>query len=126
MGLANFLDSFRSAWQVRPSKFVAANPNPTIAPTAGQRELRTLLGIWLALAVAVLWLGSVTATSLGFNYDEAIFAGLAKDFTTGEVHGHHMPGSGTVNLWNRPFPIWNQPLSRLGEKLAVDSVVHIF
>ncbi len=65
--------------------------------------------MWLALAVALLWLGGTTATKLGFNYDEAIFAGLAKDFTTGEVHGYHMPGSGTVNLWNRPFPVWNQP-----------------
>lgn len=68
-----------------------------------------MLGVWLALAVAWLWLGGLTATKLGFNYDEAIFAGLAKDFTTGEVHGHHMPGSGTINLWNRPFPVWNQP-----------------
>lgn len=61
------------------------------------------------LVVALLWLGGVTATSLGYNYDEAIFAGMAKDFTTGEVHGHHMPGYGTAELWNRPFPIWIQP-----------------
>ena len=68
-----------------------------------------LLAVWLALAVAWLWLGGMTATSLGYNYDEAIFAGMAKDFTTGEVHGHHMPGNGTANLWNRPFPVWIQP-----------------
>lgn len=88
---------------------MATHPAPTTAPTNCRRELRILLGVWLAIAVAWLWLGGVTATKLGFNYDEAIFAGLAKDFTTGEVHGHHMPGSGTVNLWNRPFPVWNQP-----------------
>jgi hypothetical protein len=84
---------------------------PSFPPdsTRGRRELRLLLGVWLAIAVGWLWLGGSLAGSLGFNYDEAIFAGLAKDFTTGEVHGHHMPGSGTVNLWNRPFPVWNQP-----------------
>jgi Dolichyl-phosphate-mannose-protein mannosyltransferase len=90
-------------------KIVATNPEPTTTPAGGRRELRVLLGVWLAVAVAWLWLGGATATKLGFNYDEAIFAGLAKDFTTGEVHGRHMPGSGTVMLWNRPFPIWNQP-----------------
>ena len=88
---------------------MATNPNQNTAPATCRRELRILLGVWLAIAVAWLWLGSATATKLGFNYDEAIFAGLAKDFTTGEVHGHHMPGSGTVNIWNRPFPVWNQP-----------------
>ncbi len=88
---------------------MATNPHPTTAPTACRRELRLLLGVWLALVVAWLWLGGTNTTAPGYNYDEAIFAGLAKDFTTGEVHGHHMPGSGTVNLWNRPFPVWNQP-----------------
>ena len=90
-------------------KIVATNPNQPATSTFATRELSILLGVWLALALALLWLGGETATKLGFNYDEAIFAGLAKDFTTGEVHGHHMPGSGTVTLWNRPFPVWNQP-----------------
>ena len=90
-------------------KIVATQLNPTTTPTACRRELCILLGFWLALAVAWLWLGSTNTAVPGYNYDEAIFAGLAKDFTTGEVHGHHMPGSGTINLWNRPFPVWNQP-----------------
>ncbi len=90
-------------------KIVANNSIQPAASASATRELSILLGVWLALAVALLWLGGTTATKLGFNYDEAIFAGLAKDFTTGEVHGHHMPGSGTINLWNRPFPVWNQP-----------------
>jgi len=88
---------------------VVTNLHSTAAPAACRQELRILLGVWLALAVAWLWLGSTNTAVPGYNYDEAIFAGLAKDFTTGEVHGHHMPGSGTVNLWNRAFPIWNQP-----------------
>jgi hypothetical protein len=90
-------------------KIVATHSNPPATPASPAREFSILLGVWLALAAAILWLGGATTTSLGFNYDEAIFAGLAKDFTTGEVHGRHMPGSSTVNLWNRPFPVWNQP-----------------
>ena len=88
---------------------MATNSIPPATSAAPARELSILIGVWLALAIAWLWLGGATASKLGFNYDEAIFAGLAKDFTTGEIHGHHMPGSGTVNLWNRPFPVWNQP-----------------
>jgi len=88
---------------------VATNPNLNAAPTAGRRELRILLAGWLALALAWLWLGSTNTNTPGYNYDEAIYAGMAKDFTTGEVHGHHMPGNGTAKLWNRPFPIWIQP-----------------
>ena len=88
---------------------MATFSNQRAASSSPARELRILLGCWLAIAVAWLWLGGVTSTKLGYNYDEAIFAGLAKDFSTGEIYGDHMPGSGTVNLWNRPFPIWNQP-----------------
>jgi len=88
---------------------VATNSNQPAASAAPSRELSILIGVWLALAVALLWLGGLTAGSLGFNYDEGIFAGMAKDFTTGEVHGHHMPGQGTASLWDRPFPIWIQP-----------------
>ncbi|HEY5344866.1 MAG TPA: glycosyltransferase family 39 protein, partial [Verrucomicrobiae bacterium] len=90
-------------------KIVATNSIQPAASASRARELSILLGVWLALAVALLWLGGVAATSLGYNYDEGIFAGMAKDFTTGEVHGYHMPGYGTVNLWNRPFPVWIQP-----------------
>lgn len=88
---------------------MAPDFNQPAAPVSQSRELPILIGVWLALAVLLLWLGGATATSLGFNYDEAIFAGMAKDFTTGEVHGHHMPGTGAANLWNRPFPVWIQP-----------------
>lgn len=83
--------------------------NPSATPAAGPRELRILLGVWLVLAVAWLWLGGTNTAAPGVNYDEAIYAGMAKDFTTGEVHGHHMPGNGTVMLGNRPFPLWIQP-----------------
>lgn len=90
-------------------KIVATISNQPAASASQTRELSILIGVWLALAVALLWLGGVAATSLGYNYDEAIFAGMAKDFTTGAVHGHHMPGNGTTEIFNRPFPVWIQP-----------------
>ncbi|MEI8289237.1 MAG: glycosyltransferase family 39 protein [Verrucomicrobiota bacterium] len=88
---------------------MAPNSRQPAAPAFQSLDISILVGVWLALALVLLWLGGMTATSLGCNYDEAIFAGMAKDFTTGEVHGHHMPGSGTMTLWNRPFPVWTQP-----------------
>ena len=90
-------------------KIVATESNPPAVSAFKSRELFLLIGVWLVLAVALLWLGATTANSLGFNYDEAIFAGMAKDFTTGIVHGYHMPGNGTTEVFNRPFPVWIQP-----------------
>ena len=58
-------------------KIVATESNPPAASAFKSRELSMLIGVWLALAVALLWLGATTANSLGFNYDEAIFAGMA-------------------------------------------------
>ena len=40
----------------------------------------------------------------GLYYDEAVFAGLAKDFVTGHVHGQHIPNHETITLFGRPFP----------------------
>ncbi len=90
-------------------KIVATDSNQPAASASCTREFFILLGVWLALALVLLWLGGVTATSLGYNYDETIFAGMAKDFTTGSVHGHHMPGNGTAKIFNRQFPVWIQP-----------------
>lgn len=88
---------------------MATNSIQPATSASATREFSVILGVWLALTVALLWLGGVTATSLGYNYDEGIFAGMAKDFTTGNVHGYHMPGYGTVKLGNAPFPLWIQP-----------------
>jgi hypothetical protein len=108
--LAQFSRQFPARLATSPDrKNVATNPNQPAAPASSARELAILIGVWLALAVVLLGLGGTVATSLGYNYDEAIFAGMAKDFTTGAAHGYHMPGNGTANLWNRPFPVWIQP-----------------
>lgn len=44
----------------------------------------------------------------GLYYDEAVFAGLAKDFVTGHVHGQHIPNHETITLFGRPFPFFVQ------------------
>jgi len=44
----------------------------------------------------------------GLYYDEAVFAGMAKDFVTGHVHGHHMPDHQIITLAGRPFPLFVQ------------------
>jgi hypothetical protein len=44
----------------------------------------------------------------GLYYDEAVFAGLAKDFLTGNVHGQHMPHHQVVTLADQPFPLFVQ------------------
>jgi hypothetical protein len=69
-----------------------------------RRELLFLLASWL---VIVLTLASLAAQNLsvpGLNYDEAIAAGLAKDFLRNESHGAHLSGYRASSLFGRPFP----------------------
>ena len=40
--------------------------------------------------------------------DEAVFAGMAKDFLTGQSHGQHMPDHETIMIAGRPFPLFVQ------------------
>jgi 4-amino-4-deoxy-L-arabinose transferase-like glycosyltransferase len=44
----------------------------------------------------------------GMYYDEAVFAGLAKDFVVGQKR-LHMPGCERITVFNRPFPVFVQP-----------------
>lgn len=44
----------------------------------------------------------------GTYYDEAVFAGLAKDFVVGQKR-LHMPGCERITVFNRPFPVFVQP-----------------
>jgi Dolichyl-phosphate-mannose-protein mannosyltransferase len=73
-----------------------------------RRELKLVVGMWLGLAVATLFLAGQNLSIPGLYYDEAIFAGMAKDFVTGHVHGPHLRGSEIVNLFGRPFPMFIQ------------------
>ena len=73
-----------------------------------RRELFWLLTAWFVLAVAVILFAQRNLTAPGLYYDEAVFAGLAKDFVNGRVHGQHMPDHEIVMLSGRPFPLFVQ------------------
>jgi uncharacterized membrane protein len=56
----------------------------------------------------MLLLAKDTLSGPGLYYDEAVFAGMAKDFLTGQVHGQHMPGHVVISIFGRPFPVFIQ------------------
>ena len=64
-----------------------------------------VVSAWLALSCLLTWFAVHNLSSPGLYYDEAVFAGMAKDFVSGTVHGQHMPGTQTVRLFGRPFPL---------------------
>ncbi len=72
------------------------------------RQFVILLVFWMALATTMWLLAKQNFKSPGLYYDEAIFAGMAKDFITGHVHGQHMPDHQVVMLAGRPFPFFVQ------------------
>jgi hypothetical protein len=61
--------------------------------------------VWLALALGTIVLARENASAPGLYYDEAVFAGTAKEFVTGRVRGQHMPGFESVTVFGRPFPL---------------------
>src|SRR5437773_9170830 len=73
-----------------------------------RRELGVLIGIWVVLALVMLFLAKENLSVPGLYYDEAIFTGLAKDFLTGHIHGPHMPGCDVIQIFGHPFPIFVQ------------------
>ena len=75
---------------------------------ATSRELFSLLATWFVLALLIIAFARQNLSVPGLYYDEAVFAGLAKDFVTGRVHGQHMPDHEVVMLGNRPFPLFVQ------------------
>ncbi|HME88091.1 MAG TPA: glycosyltransferase family 39 protein [Chthoniobacterales bacterium] len=79
-----------------------------LSPGARRRELISLLAAWLLLAVIVVLFAKQNLSVPGLYYDEAVFAGLAKDFVTGQVHGQHMPDHETLMLSGRPLPLFVQ------------------
>jgi hypothetical protein len=73
-----------------------------------RRDFVIVLLVWLALAAMVLLLARQNFSVPGLYYDEAVFAGLAKDFVAGHVHGQHMPDHQVIMLAGRPFPLFVQ------------------
>jgi hypothetical protein len=74
-----------------------------------KREFAILLGGWLLLAAFIFGMGWQNLSSPGLFYDEAVYAGLTKDFVTGQTPGGHMPGVSTTEIFGAPFPIFVQP-----------------
>lgn len=72
------------------------------------RATRLIFLAWIALAAMSAVAAAGHFRSPGLYYDEAVFGGLAKDFLTGQVHGSHMPGTRTIALGERPFPLFVQ------------------
>jgi len=73
-----------------------------------RRELSLVVTFWAVLAAAMILLARQNLSVPGLYYDEAVFAGMAKDFITGNVHGEHMPDHQVVRLAGRPFPLFIQ------------------
>src|SRR5205085_1743001 len=71
-------------------------------------EFIVLIAAWMALATMMALLARQNLSVPGLYYDEANFAGMAKDFVTGRVHGQHMPDHEVVTFLGRPFPIFVQ------------------
>jgi hypothetical protein len=67
-----------------------------------------LFSVWLAASLVMTCFATRELSVPGLNYDEAVFAGLARDFLTGKSHGHHMIGTMVVDLCGRPFPVFVQ------------------
>ncbi|MGA2180426.1 MAG: glycosyltransferase family 39 protein [Verrucomicrobiota bacterium] len=86
-----------------------ANPfNPPTPSKPAVRELLALFAVWLVVALVVSSFATRELSVPGLYYDEAVFAGQAKDFLNGRSHGDHMPGIMDVNWLGRPFPVFVQ------------------
>src|SRR2546423_6121795 len=72
------------------------------------REFILLIVAWIALATIMALFAQQNLSVPGLYYDEAVFAGMAKDFVTGHVHGQHIPDHQVVTLAGRPFPFFVQ------------------
>jgi hypothetical protein len=105
------LDSSRHVWH-RWTDAVAASENyfgqPGTEPGM-KREFAILFGGWLVLAACLFGIGRENLSSPGLFYDEAVYAGLTKDFLAGKPPGHHMPNVATTPVLGRPFPVFVQP-----------------
>src|SRR5438477_13193650 len=73
-----------------------------------RRELTLLVTLWAALAAAMILLARQNLSVPGLYYDEAVFAGMAKDFVTGDLDGQHMPDHQVITLAGRPLHLFIQ------------------
>jgi|GEM_PF-606114 len=94
-----------------------------VSQASQNRELGVLTSVWFVLVIAMVLLAMQNLSVPGLYYDEAIFAGLAKDFFTGHVHGQDMPGYEVIEVFGHPFPTFVQTyLGALNSWLLLPSV----
>jgi hypothetical protein len=79
---------------------------PSIGSLARRLRWNSVVVVWLVLALTTVLLARENAAAPGLYYDEAVFAGTARDFLAPETHGRHMPGCQTIELSGRPFPLF--------------------
>jgi len=72
------------------------------------RGLLFTLIAWSVLSIGTLGAMQQNVAAPGMYYDEALFAGLAKDFVTGQKR-LHMPGCERITIFNRELPVFVQP-----------------
>ena len=60
----------------------------------------------LALVIGVMSWRIIA--DVGLDYDEAVYGHLAKDFLLGRECQQHMPGSTSIEIGGRPFPVFVQ------------------
>ena len=77
------------------------------APARG-REFIVIIAALIVLATVMALLARQNLSVPGLYYDEAVFAGMAKDFVTGQVQGQHMPDHQVITVAGRPFPLFIQ------------------
>jgi Dolichyl-phosphate-mannose-protein mannosyltransferase len=68
------------------------------------REIGPLLAVWLCCTLVLTGVALRDLSAPGLYYDEAVFAGMAKDFLRGSAAGPHMPFTTVGTLFGRPFP----------------------
>src|ERR1700730_17746963 len=73
-----------------------------------RRELTFLLTLWAVLAATMILLARQNLSVPRLYYDEAVFAGLAKDVVTRRAHGQHMADHQVVPLAARAFSLFVQ------------------
>jgi len=114
------------------------DPKQTNSQSANRRASIVLIAAWFLLSIGAIALARQNLSVPGLYYDEAVFAGLAKDFVAGHFR-LHMPGCERPNFMGHPFPLFVQPylgalkcwmlipsFALFGPSVAVDRLTTLF
>jgi hypothetical protein len=78
------------------------------SPSGRWRDFTVVFAAWLVLAAISVLFARQNLSVPGLYYDEAVFAGMAKDFWTGQTHGQHLPAHEIIQVGGRQFPLFVQ------------------